>query len=114
MKLEVADANAPGLTVSPEGEDETIQYRDGKLYFKHKNLHLLLRGLEDGLAMPVLNETGLTNRYNFSIAWNETIQQHMQKGEFSMDGVTKVLKELGLRLEPDTETLDVVVVSKAR
>jgi len=112
LKLQVADPNLPGLTVSPDGDDETIQYRNGKLYFKHKNLKLLLAGLENGLALPVLDETGLTGRYNFSIVWNETIQEHMQNGAFDLDGVKKVLKELGLRLEPGTTNLDMVVVEK--
>jgi uncharacterized protein (TIGR03435 family) len=114
LKLQVDDPNLPGLTVSPEGEDETIQYKDGRLYFRHKNLKLLLAGLEDGLALPVLDGTGLTGRYNFSIVWNETIQEHMQNGAFDLDGVRKVLKELGLRLEPGTASLDMVVVEKAR
>jgi uncharacterized protein (TIGR03435 family) len=114
LKLEVDNPSLPGLTVSPEGEDETIQYNAGKLYFRHKNLKLLLGGLEDGLAMPVLDKTGLTGRYNFSIVWNQTVQEHMQKGTFDLNGVKKVLKELGLRLEPGTESLDMVVVEKAR
>ncbi len=114
LKLQVADPSLPGLAVSPEGEDETIQYKDGRLYFKHKNLKLLLGGLEQGLGKPVLDETGLTGRYNFSIAWNEAIQEHMQNGAFDLDGVKKVLKELGLRLEPDTASLDMVVVEQAK
>jgi uncharacterized protein (TIGR03435 family) len=114
LKLQVDNPGLPGLTVSPDGEDETIQYNAGKLYFKHKNLKLLLGGLEDGLALPVLDETGLTGRYNFSIVWNQTIQEHMQNGAFDLDGVKKVLKELGLKLEPDTVSMEVFVVQKAR
>jgi uncharacterized protein (TIGR03435 family) len=114
LKLELDNPSLPGLTVSTEGEDETIQYNAGRLYFKHKNLKLLLAGLEDGLALPVLDKTGLTGRYNFSIPWNQTIQEHMQNGAFDLDGVKQVLKELGLRLEPGTESLDMVVVERAR
>ena len=114
LKLEVADPSLPGLTISPDGENETIQYNNGKLNFQHKNLKLFVAGLENGLALPVLDETGLTGRYNFSIAWSEAAQQKMQNGAFDLDGVKRVLKSLGLRLEPGTTSLDVVVVEKAK
>lgn len=114
LKLKVENTNLPGLTVSPDGEEESIQYKNGKLYFKHKTLKLLLEGLENGLALPVLDETGLIGRYNFSIIWSEAAQQKMQTGAFDLDGVKKVLKELGLELEPDTVSMDMFVVEKVR
>lgn len=114
LKLQVDDPSLPGLKASPEGEDETIQFRDGKLYFKHKNLKLLLAGLESGLAMPVLDETGLTGRYNYSVVWNGTAQEHMENGAFDLDRVRQVLKQLGFRLEPGTASLDLVVVEKPK
>lgn len=114
LKLKVTDANSPGLAVSPDGEDETIQYNTGRLYFKHKDLKLLLGGLEQGLSKPVLDETGLTGRYNYSVVWSGTAQEKMQNGGFDLDGVQKVLKELGLRLESDTASLEMVVVEKTR
>ena len=114
LKLKVKDANLPGLTVSPEGESESIQYRDGKLYFTHKTLKLLMEGLQDGLAQPVLDETGLTGRYNFSVAWSGAAQEKMRGGEFDLDRVQNILNGLGLELEPATEPMNVVVVRKTR
>lgn len=112
LKLKVKDATLPGLTASPGGESETIQYKDGKLYFRHKTLKLLMEGLQDGLARPVLDETGLTGRYNFSVAWSEAAQERMRGSEFDLDGVQKVLNSLGLELETATEPMNVFVVKK--
>jgi hypothetical protein len=38
----------------------------------------------------------------------------MQAGGFSLEGVKKVLAGWGLRLEADTEPLEMLVVEKAR
>jgi uncharacterized protein (TIGR03435 family) len=114
LKLRLADANLSVLTASPDSEEESIQYKDGKLYFKHKTLGLLLAGLENGLNKPVLDETGLAGRYDFSLVWSQDIEQAMRRGAFDLEGVQKVLARVGLRLEPDTAVLDLVVVEKAR
>jgi len=110
LKLKVKDASLPGLTASPEGE--SIQYKEGKLYFTHKTLKLLMDALQDGLAQPVLDETGLAGRYNFSVAWSGAAQEKMRGGGFDLDGVQKGLNNLGLELEPATEQMNVFVVEK--
>ena len=114
LKLKIKDASLPGLTASPEGEGESINTRDGKLYFTHKTLKLLMDGLQDGLAQPVLDETGLTGRYNFSVTWSGAAQEKMRGGGFDLDRVQKVLDSLGLELEPATEQMNVFVVEKTR
>jgi uncharacterized protein (TIGR03435 family) len=112
--LTVADPRLPGFTVSADDEESDINYKDGKLTFKHQPLKTILKGLEDGLALPVQDETGLTNYYDFSVVWSKDIQQRMQAGTFSADGVKRVLADWGLRLEPGTTTLDMVIVEKAK
>lgn len=114
LKLELADPSHPGLTISPDGEHERLEYKNGKLYFTHKSIGVLLKGLEIGLAQPVVDDTGLSGRYDFSVAWNRSIQDKMHEGAFQREGVQKVLRGLGLRLEPDTETMDMVVVEKSK
>ena len=59
LVLQVKDPTLPGLTVSTDG-DSDINYRDGKLYFTHQPLGVVLKGLEEGLALPVVDKTGLT------------------------------------------------------
>jgi uncharacterized protein (TIGR03435 family) len=114
MVLTVADATLPGLTASGPDEDSDINYRDGKLYFQHEPLSIVLNGLENGLHLPVQDETGLTNNYDFSVVWNDKIAEHMRAGTFDVEGVKRVLAGWGLRLEPGTATLDMVIVEKSR
>ena len=108
------DSNWPSLATSPDSEGEHIEYKNGKLIFTHKSLKLLLDGLEDGLALPVLDETGLTGRYDFSLPWSDAIYKKMQDGAFDLEGVQKVLRSLGLRLEPGTARVDLLIVEKTR
>jgi uncharacterized protein (TIGR03435 family) len=114
FKLKVTDASLPGLVVSPNSEDSDVQFKDGKLFFTHKTMDYILHGLQDGLARPVIDETGLTNSYNFSLAWNQKVMQAMQDGAFNLDRVQTVLHGWGLTLEPATQTMDMVIVEKAQ
>ena len=65
-------------------------------------------------AASVLDETGLTGRYNFSVAWSGAAQEKMRGGEFDLNRVQKVLNGRGLELEPATEPMNVFVVGKTR
>lgn len=112
LKLQMADASLPGFTISPNSEDDDIEYTNGRLYFTHKPISLLVHGLEDGLGQPVLDETGLTNNYDFSTPWNPGVMHVMQTGAFAMDRVQKVLNASGLELKPDTQSMDLVIVEK--
>ena len=114
MVMTVADPTLPGLTVSGADEDSDTSYTNGRLYFKHQPLNVILKGLENGLTVPVEDQTGLTNNYDFSVVWNKEIQEHMQAGTFDVEGVKRVLAGWGLRLEPGTTNLDMVIVEKGR
>lgn len=113
LVLKVSDPTLPGLVVSPGNETEDVYYKNGRLFFKHQPLNAILHGLEAGLVLPVQDQTGLTNCYDFSVVWNQNIQERMQSGDFSLAGVQKVLQGWGLELEPDTASLDMLVVNKA-
>ena len=110
--LKVQDPNLPGLTVSPAGELADEKIKDGKLYLTHQSLSSILDGLSQGLNEPVVDETGLTNYYDFSVTWNDAIQSRMQTGAFDLNGVKKVLAGWGLRLEQDNQPMDMFVVEK--
>ena len=114
LKLEVASTNLPGITDSPDSESELIHYEHGMLSFRHKDLSLLLIKLEDGFGQPVLDETGLTGRHDYSLPWDNTIQEKMQSGAFDLDSEEKALAGPGLKLEPDTAVQDMLVVEKTK
>lgn len=111
--LRVENSALPGLSVSPDSEPAGGSVHGGNLYLKHQRLSVILDGLSRGLNRPVIDKTGLDKFYNFSVPWNPLIQQKMQNGVFSVDGVKKVLASLGIALEPGTESQNMYVVERA-
>jgi len=112
--LKVENSTLPGLTFSPDNEPAGANVRDGKLYLKHQRLGVILGGLSQGLNCPVVDKTGLDRFYDFSVPWTPEVQQRMQGGAFSLDGVKKVLGGFGIGLEQATEPQEMCVVEKAR
>ena len=113
LVLQVINPALPGLTPSADDENSDVNYKGGKLYFTHKQLDYIVDGLEQGLDKPILDQTGLTNYYDFSVAWNANVEKRMQDGSFSLDGTKKVLASWGLGLEATNTPLEMCVVEKA-
>lgn len=113
MILNVDDPSLPGLTVSGSSEDSDIHYENGKLFFTHKPFDYIVSGLSQGLNKPILDQTGLTNYYDFSLAWNADVEKAMQHGTADVGGTKKVLANWGLGLESTNILMDVYVVEKA-
>lgn len=111
--LKVDNSSLPGLTVSGDGENEGVTYKHGKLHFTHKQLDMIVGGLSQGLDKPILDQTGLTNYYDFSVIWSPEIEKGMQHGSFNMAGTKKVLAGWGLGLEPTNVSMEVCIVEKA-
>jgi uncharacterized protein (TIGR03435 family) len=112
LVLQLKESNPAGLTVSTAGDDD-INYRDGKLYFTRQPMSIVVKGLEEGFALPVLDQTGLTNNYDFTMAWNDKSMQAMRAGGFHFDSAQSVLGSWGLELKPDTARLEIFTVRKA-
>lgn len=113
LALKVEDTNLPGLKVSGPGERENADMRNGKLYFTHQHLTLVTDGLEQMLKTPVVDKTGLTNYYDFSLIWDAQTAKQIQSGTLDQATGQKILAEWGLGLEPDTASLEMLVVKKA-
>jgi uncharacterized protein (TIGR03435 family) len=64
-----------------------------------------------GLNKPVIDQTGLTNYYDFSVVWNEAINKSMHKGTWHLDGARKALAGWGLGLEATNLPLDMYIVT---
>lgn len=112
--LKVSDPSLPGLTVSADSESNDINYKSGQLNFTHKPFDYIVNGLSQGLDKPILDQTGLTNCYDFSIAWNSDTERAMQHGSFDMDRTEKTIADWGLELQPTNVSMNVYVVEKAR
>src|SRR5262245_50070515 len=81
----------------------------GSLNCVNQSINSLARSLEEMLNKPVLNETGLTNSYDFQLLWDETKSSGADPGE-----LTRALHEqLGLSLAPAKRTVELLVVTVA-
>jgi uncharacterized protein (TIGR03435 family) len=60
-----------------------------------------------------VDKTGLTNFYDFSLIWDTKTAQQIQSGTLDNETGKKILAEWGLGLEPDTASIEMLVVKKA-
>jgi uncharacterized protein (TIGR03435 family) len=60
----------------------------------------------------VVDKTGLTNYYDFSLVWDAPTQRLIQGGSLDNETGGKILAEWGLGLEPDTAAMEMLVVKK--
>jgi uncharacterized protein (TIGR03435 family) len=97
LALKVIMPDAPGLQVSTNTRPS---FRAGRL--SHYNVSILVWPTENRLNQIIVNETGLTNYYDFN--WNFGLRDRAN--------IDKMLANLGLRLEPKTESVNVLVVEK--
>ena len=112
LALRVEDPNSPGLKVSPDSEKENTDVKNGRLYFTHMLLGVITDGLQQMIKMPVVDETGLTNFYDFSLVWDTQTQRMLQNGTMDQATGQKILAKWGLGLEPDTASIEMLVVKK--
>jgi len=111
LVLTVENPNPPGLKVSTAARGD-IAPKNNRLYFTHMRLNVVTDGLEQMLKLPVVDKTGLTDYYDFSLAWDRKTQQQIQGGTLDKETGRKILAEWGLGLEPDTASVEMLVVKK--
>jgi uncharacterized protein (TIGR03435 family) len=99
LALKVETPDASGLQISTN----TIRrYRNWML--THYQIGIIVETLESCLKQPVLNETGLTNFYDFR--WSFAPTNRVQ--------INGSLANLGLSLEPTHEPVQMLIVEKVR
>jgi uncharacterized protein (TIGR03435 family) len=108
LLLETRMPDPPGFKVST-AEKGNISFKNGKYEFTHMRLERFMGFMEYSLKQPVLDRTGLTDFYDFSVelGWS---------GPSGLDQKTtgKILDSLGLKLEPGDESMQMLVVEKVR
>ena len=112
--LKVVNPNSDGLKISRDDEKQNSEVKNGRLYDTHMKLSVVTDEVTRILKMPVVDKTGLTNFYDFSLAWDAKTSQAIQSGTLDMETGKKILAEWGLGLESDTAPLEMLVVKKAR
>jgi uncharacterized protein (TIGR03435 family) len=113
LALKVTNPRLPGLTLSGADDKPNNNVLDYEIRFTHRQVAIIARLLDQNLPTPVVNETGLTNAYNFSIKWNSRLQQQLQTGSMDRATINQMLASLGLSLEPETAPMEMLVVEKA-
>lgn len=113
LALKVENPDLPGMTPSGAGESENVDFHEGKLHFTHMRPGAMMGGLEQVLKMPVVDKTGLTNFYNFSVAWDNQTQRQLNSTNASAV-VKKIVGGWGLALKPDTASVETLVVKKLK
>jgi uncharacterized protein (TIGR03435 family) len=108
LVLKVQNPNSPGLQPSSAGTGN-VSYKYGKLYFQHATVQQIVGMIEDRLKQPVLDKTGLTGFYNFAL-----VTQGPGRNRPTDEAFKKSLAEMGLALDSDSESRQMMVVEEAR
>jgi len=109
LLLETTTADPPGFTLSASSANGNVAYKNGKYQFTHMRPAVMLGFLESSFKQPVLDRTGMTNFYDFSVAMNWRGPNGPDQ-----DQLESLLGNLGLKLEPATESTRMLVVEKVR
>jgi hypothetical protein len=113
--LEINDAIGPELRVTRGGRP-TLEFTgwhtyssSGMLAAANQPASRLASFLEDRLAWPVLDRTGLTGNYDITLHWNAQSNEPSENAEIQ----GAFLHQLGLKLAPGRAALEMLVVEKA-
>jgi uncharacterized protein (TIGR03435 family) len=72
-------------------------------------MYALAADLEDLLAVPVLDRTGLTNRFAINLRWDKL------PGETTTDTIRRVvLNQLGFEFVPGHQPVEMLVVERVK
>ena len=109
MLLRVKHQNAPGLRPSTTHRNSSLSNNGNRFSCVNLPLTGLVDYLEYYLEIPVVDQTGLTSRFDIDLQLNK------QEGQQHNPAVLKqaLLDELGLELVPGREPIEMLVVEKA-
>jgi uncharacterized protein (TIGR03435 family) len=108
LLLTVKYPNAQGLRHSAT-RDESSQLRMQPGQFSSVNTAIsdLAINLEILLKIPVINESGITNKFDIDLEWNQNDPQHSSLKQALID-------QLGLELVPTNMPIEMLVVEKVK
>lgn len=112
LALKIENPALPGLAASGPGEKESVNVKNGALHITHMQIKEMAGGFEQILKTPVVDETSLTNRYDCSLAWSSQLFVRLSQEATARSAVDGILRNWGLGLEPDTASLEMLVVKK--
>jgi len=110
MLLKIKTPNAPGLKPSTAPREEIYEtWNPGYYETKGKVLGHLTCVLEQNSNVPIIDKTGFTNGFDFSVNWSPSdLKKH------NWDSINHALVTLGLELVPGREPIQMLVVEKVK
>jgi uncharacterized protein (TIGR03435 family) len=109
--LKVKFPNAPGLQINTSGKNGNGFWPVSSELFRGWNEPIfgLAIGLENEANVPVIDETGLTNRFDFDLNCSQTALANT-----NWEAINGALGKLGLELVPSREPIEMLVVEKVK
>jgi len=108
LLLETITPDPPAFTLST-APNENVSFANRKYRFTHMRPAFMLGFLESSFKQPVVDRTGMTNFYDFSVEMNWRGPNGPDQQQLG-----NILGNLGLKLEPATESTRMLVVEEAR
>jgi len=107
--LSVLKSGTDNFTPTASTGGSSGQSGPGRLQAINQPVASLASGLESSLGTPVLDETGLTNNYDFELKWTEA-----SEGQAKPEAIVAAVRDqLGLQLSPARRAVELVIVDKA-
>lgn len=113
--------NGPKLKSSEPGGSTNVQVGGNSVSVQHGELTRMTQLLATVLGRPVIDRTGLTGLYDFSLQWDDAPGREGGVPGLDTPGApgtehgsifTAIQEQLGLRLEPQRAPIDVIVVDR--
>ena len=109
LLLKLKRSTAPGLRQSTT-TDNRMSAGGGQISISGEPLSLnLVPNLEEKFEIPVIDQTGLTGRYDVEFKWHESNSGRTDPEELKQ----ALLDQLGLELVPGSEPIEMLVIEKA-
>jgi len=116
--LTVKTPNAAGLrAVTSKAGNQYEENGPGRLSGTNQTLSGLASMLEGRFRIPIIDQTGLANRYDFHLAWDEYGKKagNSYPDYPNLEGLKQALADqLGLELLPGTAPVEMLVVENAK
>lgn len=109
-KMEATKGAPDGLPNERGTGDKTSR----TLQMENVSMNELAHNLQGELDRPVVDETGLTGKYDFTLRWLRADAPAGGDADSSLPGIFTALEEqLGLKMEPSKGAVDVMVIEHA-
>jgi len=110
LALKVINPALPGLRVSDDGEKQGARLDGLTVHFVKVPVENVLRVLNQFYSLSVVNKTGLTNSYDYSLVLPVSALPRLRDDAAMRASAEAMIKDLGLGLEPEPEPGEVLVV----